>query len=712
MATVRTDFSAKTHGFRFRNFFETKLAVKFDLPLVGSVDLSKVIFGLCGGMCFTALDFFNEGDVVPESSDSLKLEKRLFTYLCDRQLDSLKIPVLLKIIEWMLAEDNQLAAFMTRSELPKLRRRLDKGEPAVLGLIRVQGWGNPTLNHQVLATGYDYDEASKMMVVQIYDPNHPGEEPTITLDLSAPKNGLNLRQSTGETLRGFFIVPYHRPFFPQLVHQAAGTAGVQFGLEAAAALVPGISLRWPVDSSRINQRFGENPASYRPFGLPGHEGLDLFALSGANIYAAADGEVSMAKNAAGHPYGKQVRIKHNQNNVEFETIYGHLSQFFVQPGQQVKAGELIGQADNTGNSFGDHLHLTLKITGQTTSGYPAGIVDPLPYFAVTADGASPLPNLPVSSGIKVYTSLDLKLRREPTLEGTVLGVLPAGEQLDVLGEAAAVTSLIGKQDKWLQVKTAGGQAGFVAAWLCQDTQQAFPPTDMVVYPDDVINLRSGPGTGFSMLGELSSGDPLTVLGDEDLSRGKIGHEGQWLQVQTEKGSRGFVAAWLVHETGQSAPGTDLKVFPTGMVNLRVRPTLDGNILTIVAPMDALQVLGSKDLALSRVGQEGQWINVKAPSGHSGFVAAQFVRLDKPAAPVITGNKLIVFPTIGVNLRAQPSINSPRVDGIELNEAFEVIEADLTAAAGKIGVQDAWVFGQKSNGKRGWVAAWLVSATQT
>lgn len=711
MATVKTKFSPLKHGFRFQNYFQSTLDVKFNLPLVGKIDLSKVIFGLCGGMCFAALDFFNEGDVVPENSDSLKLEKKLFTYLCDRQLDSLQIPVLLKIIEWMLAENSQITTRMTRYEIPKLRRRLDKDEPTVLCLIRVQGWGNPTLNHQVLATGYDYDEETKKMVIELYDPNHPGKEPTISLDLSAPRNGLNLRQSTGEELRGFFEVPYRRPFYPQLVHEAAGTAGVQFGLETTA-LVPGISLRWPVDSSRINQLFGENPASYRPFGLPGHEGLDLYALSGANVYAAADGEIAMAKNVIGHPYGKQVRIHHQQNGIEFETVYAHLSKFVVQEGQHVKSGELIGLADNTGNSFGDHLHLTLKIRGQTTPGYPGGIVDPLPYLRLSQPENIPHPNLPASSGVFVYTNLDLNLRSEPSTSGAVIGILPAGEQLDVLGDAAVVTALIGKADKWLQVKTAAGQAGFVAAWLCVDTQQSFPPTDLIVYPFDIINLRSGPGTGFPTLGELTLNDPLTVLGDEELSRGKLGREGLWLQVQTQQGTKGFVAAWLVHETGQTAPVTDLIVFPTGMVNLRARPTLEGNILTVVTPADALKVLGDKEAALARIGQDNMWINVKAPTGHSGYVASQFVRLEKPAAPVVTGNKLIVFPTVGINLRAQPSANSPRVDGVLMNEEFEVIEADLTAAAGKIGRQDAWVFGQKANGKRGWAAAWLLSRTKT
>ena len=47
---------------------------------------------------------------------------------------------------------------------------------------------------------------------------------------------------------------------------------------------------------------------------------------------------------------------------------------FLQPGDAVKAGELIGRVGNTGNSSRDHLHLTIVA--------PSGqYIDPYPYLA-------------------------------------------------------------------------------------------------------------------------------------------------------------------------------------------------------------------------------------------------------------------------------------------------------------------------------------------
>jgi murein DD-endopeptidase MepM/ murein hydrolase activator NlpD len=708
MAEVSTKFSIQKNAFRFLNRFEFDFPVKFKLPLAGEVDLSKTVLGLCGGMCFAALDHFYSGEPLPEAANQADIDPGTLVYLCDRQLDSLSIPVVLKIIEWMLIDRSQLAQRMARYEIPKLRRQLDRGDPVVLALIRVQGVADPTHNHQVLATAYTYDAATRELILSLYDPNHPGESPTIRLNLDAPRAGFTPLQSTGEPLRAFFVVPYQRRA-PLL--RAAPRAGLipRGGLP--------FHLQWPVDSRRVNQFFGENPDSYRPFGLPGHEGLDLFALTGANIYAAADGEVTLAGHPSNHPYGLHVRIRHEAGGKVFHTTYGHLTSTLVREKQHVTAGTLIGLADNTGNSFGSHLHLTLKIEGEQTPGYPAGIVDPWPYLQEQEE-APPAPEkpLPAPSGLTVYTAIELNLRAGPGTANQVVAGLPAGEALSPLGEAAQVKPKIGKQDEWLQVQTASGQAGFVAAWFVQPEGLPFPPSDLVIYPFDALNLRSGPGTGFDILAGLTLDDPLTVLGDAGLARSRLGQQNAWLQVETRAGLRGFVAAWLVHSTGQSAPSAGLVVFPTVMLNVRARPAADANILTVALPGDALAVLGDKAVATARIGQADQWLNVRTPQGHNGFVAAWLVTSGQAAQPGNTPThapgpaptSLSVFPTAGVNLRAQPSTNSPRVTGANMNEPLKVIEADLAATKAKIGKQDAWVYTERGDGARGWVAAWFLS----
>jgi len=696
MVQVQTEFLPHTHGFPFKNAFEQRLPLHYDLPLSGMVDINEVSDGLCGGMCFAALDYFKAGQRPPAVAD-----ERLLSFLRDRQVDSLRVATILKIIEGLLLEDDEGKAHLLNRELPKLRRRLEKGQPAVLALLHPHAQAGQTASHFVIAAGYELDKQNNQLTVNLYDPNLPGTTQRLRVSLTS---GILAYGST--PLAGLLLIPYK-------IHKKPPAAVWPEGLQAFGAEAPAaFKLNWPVDSRRVNQFFGENPDSYKGFGLPGHEGLDLFAPDGANIYAAAEGDVYQAGFPKNHPYGRHIRIKHQMGGKTVHTIYGHLSEILISEGQHVAAGTLIGHADNTGNSRGSHLHLTVKIEGEQTKGYPAGIVDPWPYLK-DSPAVQPEPSvgpLPPASGVEVFTAIELNLRSGPITDSRVLAGLPAGERLQVLGVADEVRQKIGQQGQWLQVLTASGQAGFAAAWFLQDTKEVFPPSDLILYPFDQLNLRTGPGTGFDLLATLTMDDPLTVLGDADLARGKLGKPNEWIHVQTANGQRGFVAAWLAHATGQNAPATSLTVYPIEWVNLRARPSTQENVLAVVTNNDALTVLGDAALAQARLGQADQWLNVRAPNGLSGYVAAWLVHTQAaPPTPQPVLTSLKVIATADLNLRAQPSVNSPRVGGLFANEKFGVLEPDLASARLKVGQPEQWIYGENPKGERGWAAAWFLKA---
>lgn len=697
MAKVMTPFSAEQDGFRFVNRFEVHFPVRYNLPFVGSVDLSDVVFGLCGGMCAGALDYFYSPTRIPDYDRPEGIDQRLFSFLCQRQLDGLAVPVLLRIIEWMMIEDGEVATRMLRNEIPRLRRRLDSGLPTVLCMIRVKGLGDLTKNHQVVATGYELTPDGKSMDICLYDPNHPRSEPEIQVELN--RKTFALSQSSGEPLRGFFLMQY----IPQKSVPKPPTLG-------AVAFSPpdGFQLQWPVDSRVCTQGFNEHPERYQGFGLPGHEGLDLLAMDSARVYACADGEVFEAGPRQGHPYGIQVRIRHDHNGAEYHTTYAHLREVSVRPGQLVTAGQQIGRADSTGNSTGPHLHLTLKKVGAQTGKYPAGIIDPWPYL----QSAITPPDKPPSSlsGITVYTNAQVNLRAQPNLEGALVTTLPVAEGLAVLGNAEVERPKIGQPDRWLEVKTASGQTGYIAAWLVMDTLgDAFPPSGLVVYPLDQVNLRSGPATTFPLLGAYSSMEPLSVLGDAEIARSRIGQQNQWLQVIAQNGQRGFVAAWLVRFNGQLPPKSGLVVYPTMLLNVRARPDASANLLTIVTPEDALSVLGDKAQALERIGRQDQWLNIQTQAHLTGYVAAWLVQSAKSSTGSNNGNATVrVYPTDGINLRAQPTGNAPVLSTAARGEPLTIIEADLPAAQAKIGQVDQWVYVEKHTKQRGWAAAWYLA----
>jgi murein DD-endopeptidase MepM/ murein hydrolase activator NlpD len=83
-----------------------------------------------------------------------------------------------------------------------------------------------------------------------------------------------------------------------------------------------------------------------------HAGIDLAADEGTPIHAAAAGTV-LAAGWVYAGYGISVMIDHGGG---VQTHYAHQSRTVVQPGQKVKAGQLIGYEGSTGDSTGPHLH--------------------------------------------------------------------------------------------------------------------------------------------------------------------------------------------------------------------------------------------------------------------------------------------------------------------------------------------------------------------
>lgn len=86
-----------------------------------------------------------------------------------------------------------------------------------------------------------------------------------------------------------------------------------------------------------------------------HTGIDLAAASGTPVLAADSGQVEIADWVGG--YGKTVVLNHNSAQ---QTLYGHMSELFVRPGQWVERGTVIGRVGSTGNSTGPHLHFETR----------------------------------------------------------------------------------------------------------------------------------------------------------------------------------------------------------------------------------------------------------------------------------------------------------------------------------------------------------------
>lgn len=112
-----------------------------------------------------------------------------------------------------------------------------------------------------------------------------------------------------------------------------------------------------------------SPYGYRKRFRRMHKGIDLKVQIGDTIKAAFSGYIRLTKYER-KGYGYYVVMSHRDG---FETIYGHLSKFLVEPGQYVKVGDPIALGGNTGRSTGPHLHFETRYMGYAIN--PAAIFD-------------------------------------------------------------------------------------------------------------------------------------------------------------------------------------------------------------------------------------------------------------------------------------------------------------------------------------------------
>jgi murein DD-endopeptidase MepM/ murein hydrolase activator NlpD len=96
-----------------------------------------------------------------------------------------------------------------------------------------------------------------------------------------------------------------------------------------------------------------------------HLGLDLWVATETPIFTPLDAEVHSFKNNTNHgDYGPTIILKHTIENIEFYTLYGHLSLASIEHlkvGQTFKKGEQIATlGDSSVNGdYAAHLHFQI-----------------------------------------------------------------------------------------------------------------------------------------------------------------------------------------------------------------------------------------------------------------------------------------------------------------------------------------------------------------
>ena len=207
-------------------------------------------------------------------------------------------------------------------------------------------WSNPDLerNPDLLPVGM---ELAILPVPGVYHTVQAGE----TLSAIAQRYGvaeadivnypLNELSEAGELQAGQKLVVPHG--HKELVRPTPGPS-------------PGSPFAWPL-VGRITQLFSD-----------GHRAIDIGAPYGSPVYAGRAGQV-VRSGWARTGYGFTVIIDHGEGLV---SLYSHMKGEWVNVGDWVERGQLIGEVGSTGNSSGPHVHFEVRVDGER--------MDPLEYL--------------------------------------------------------------------------------------------------------------------------------------------------------------------------------------------------------------------------------------------------------------------------------------------------------------------------------------------
>ncbi len=223
-----------------------------------------------------------------------------------------------------------------------------------------------------------------------------------------------------------------------------------------------------------------------------------------------------------------------------------------------------------------------------------------------------------------------------------------------------------------------------------------------------VNVRSGPGTEYEIVGQLSSGSEASINGRSD-------DESDWLRIGF-RGVEGWVAYFTVTILGET---TDLPVVSPRLTldNPIVRPAPTPTVIPVAASGDVFvttyrrvnvrrgpgteyTVFGSLDTGHSAdvIGRttDDEWLRIDF-EGEEGWVAYFVVSLSgslKNAEEIATfAEPVEVMTKYNVNLHQSPGLDSPIVEIVPFGTpltAGERSDANGTWLAVTYGGRDGWL----------------------
>lgn len=323
----------------------------------------------------------------------------------------------------------------------------------------------------------------------------------------------------------------------------------------------------------------------------------------------------------------------------------------------------------------------------------------------------PFNNLPVVPGqggiptpiqaIGVVNTGAVNVRSGPSHNHSIITIAYQGYTFNLLGRSA--------DNAWANVRMVDGTVGWVNFGALNINVPVSslpvvaappPPTGgaTAVVNTGALNVRSGPGVGYSIVSAVYSGHVVQMLGRTA--------DSSWVRVRLFSGLEGWVNGRFLNPSspianlpvvGAPGPVVATGVVNTGALNVRSGPGVGFSALEVIYQGTQVSVLG-------RVA-DSSWLQVRTARGTIGWVNASLLNLNVAVGslPVVGGTTPpvatnAVVSTGRLNVRSGPAIGFPVMTTLTQGTHVTLIGRSATA------VTPPWVQVRLSNGLVGWVNA--------
>ena len=224
----------------------------------------------------------------------------------------------------------------------------------------------------------------------------------------------------------------------------------------------------------------------------------------------------------------------------------------------------------------------------------------MPALAAEQSGADAYVTVEVLAASYVEATANVNVRSGPGTGYTKLGVLARGTKVEKVGTSGS----------WTVINYNGKQA-----YVSSDYLKAVGSTGTTAATGKVtatanVNVRTGPGTGYSKLGVLAQG--MTVE--------KYGTSGTWTIINFN-GQKGYVSSTYLKAAGSSTGGSSSggSTTDTGYV------AATANVNVRSGPGTGYSIIGSlyKGTIVPRLGTSGSWTKISY-NGGTGYVSSQYL----------------------------------------------------------------------------------------